>query len=105
MDAASATSGTRRPIQACRDIAVLRKSASQAAADRYCLYWRSGKSNGELGQNAVGDLAGGVGEAEVAAGVAEGEPLVVQTQEMQDRGVQVVHVDDAFDGGAPHFVG
>jgi hypothetical protein len=38
-------------------------------------------------------MAGDVGQAEVAAGVAVGESLVVQAQEVQDRGVQGVDVN------------
>ena len=34
-----------------------------------------------------------VGQAEVAAGVAVGEPLVVQAEQVQDRRLQVVDVD------------
>src|SRR5712691_1674570 len=46
----------------------------------------------------VGDyLAGDVGEAEISAGVAEGEALVVEAQEVQDGGVEVVDVDLVFD--------
>ena len=40
-------------------------------------------------------LAMHVGQAEVAAGVAVGETLVVEAQQVQDRGVQVVDVDAA----------
>ena len=39
-----------------------------------------------------------VGQAEVAAGVAVGELFVVEAQQVQDRGVQVVDVDRVFDG-------
>jgi len=43
--------------------------------------------------------------AEVAAGVAVGKLLVVQAEEVQDRGVQVVEVDLVFDGVVPVIVG
>ena len=46
-----------------------------------------------------------VGQAEVAAGVAIGELLVVEAQEVQDRRVQVVNVDAIFDGVPAEFVG
>ena len=39
------------------------------------------------------DLAGGIGEAVVAAVVGEGEPGVVEAEQVQDRSVKVVHVD------------
>lgn len=40
----------------------------------------------------VGDSAVDIGQTEIAAGVAEGESLVIQSQEVQDRGVQIVDV-------------
>ena len=43
-------------------------------------------------------IPGDVGQAEVAAGVAEGQPLVVQAEQVQERGVQVVDVDLVLDG-------
>ena len=39
-----------------------------------------------------------VGEAEVAAGVAVGEAFVIEAEELQERGVQVVDVDLVLDG-------
>ena len=51
------------------------------------------------------DAAVHVGETEVAAGVAVGESLVVEAEEVEDRGVQVVHVDLVFDCEVPEFVG
>ena len=52
----------------------------------------------------MNDFAGDVGQAEVAAGVAVGEPGVVQAHQVQDGGVQVVHVDFVDDGGVAEFV-
>ena len=46
-----------------------------------------------------------VGQAEVAAGVAVGELLVVEAQQVQDRGVQVVDVDVVLDGLEAELVG
>ena len=46
-----------------------------------------------------------VGQAEVAAGVAVGELLVVEAEQVQDRGVQVVDVDAVFDGLEAELVG
>ena len=46
-----------------------------------------------------------VGQAEVAAGVAVGEPLVVEAQQVQHRGVQVVNVNGVFDRREAEFVG
>ncbi len=46
-----------------------------------------------------------VGEAEVAALEAEGELLVVEAEQVQDRGVEVVDVDAVFDGAEAELVG
>ena len=44
-------------------------------------------------QDRSDDLARGVGQAVVAAVVGEGQPGVVEAQQVEDRGVQVVDVD------------
>src|SRR5947207_12717123 len=49
-------------------------------------------------QNVADDVAVDVGEAEVAAGVAVGEALVVEAQKVQDRRLDVVDVDSVLDG-------
>src|SRR5262249_24533403 len=46
-----------------------------------------------------------VGQAEVAAGVAVGELLVVEAEEVEDRGVEVVDVDLVRDRGEAELVG
>ena len=46
-----------------------------------------------------------VGQAEVAAGVAIGELFVVEAQEVEQGGVQVVNVDLVFDGLEAQVVG
>ena len=46
-----------------------------------------------------------VGQAEVAAGVAVGERFVVEAQQVEDGGVQVVDVDRLLDGFEAEFVG
>ena len=46
-----------------------------------------------------------VGEAEVAPGVFVGEFLVIETEEVEDGGVEVVHVDPSGNGGVAHLVG
>ena len=56
-------------------------------------------------QNRSHDFAGNVGQAEVAALVAVGEPLVVDAQQVQHRGVQVVDVDEVVDGVVAELVG
>ena len=46
-----------------------------------------------------------VGQAELAALIGVGQPLVVQAQQVQDRGLQVVDVDRVFDDVEAQFVG
>jgi hypothetical protein len=46
-----------------------------------------------------------IGEAEVAAGVAIGEPLVVEAEQVEDRGVEVVDMDLVFHGREAGLVG
>ena len=53
----------------------------------------------------VGHFAGDVGQAVVAAGVAVGEPLVVEPEQVQDRGVEVVDVDPVLGDGDAVLVG
>ena len=45
-----------------------------------------------LGQDFLYNLAGDVGQAEIATGVTVGQSFVIQTQQVQDRGVEVVNV-------------
>jgi hypothetical protein len=47
-------------------------------------------------QNVLHDSAVHIGQAEVAAGVAVSQLLVVESQEMQQCRMQIVHVDLAF---------
>ena len=51
------------------------------------------------------DVAGDVGQAEVAAGVAVGEAFVVEAEQVQDRGLQVVDVDRVLDDVEAEVVG
>ena len=53
----------------------------------------------------MGDFAVDVGEAKVTAGMAEGEFFVVQAEQVKNGGVEVVHVEFAFDGLISPFVG
>ena len=48
-------------------------------------------------QDVLDHLAGDVGQAVVASLVLEGQPLVVDAQERQDGGVEVVDVDRVGD--------
>jgi hypothetical protein len=45
------------------------------------------------GQNLADDSPRDVGQSEITARVAKRQPFVIQAELMQDRGVQVVHVD------------
>src|SRR5262245_53289113 len=45
-----------------------------------------------LSENASQDIPGDVGEAEIAAGITIGDALVVEAQQMQDRGVVIVNM-------------
>ena len=45
------------------------------------------------GQDSLDHLPMHVGQAEVAAGVVEGELLVVEAEQVKDRGLEVVDVD------------
>ena len=49
-------------------------------------------------QNLLHDVACNISQAVVAAGVAVGEAFVIEAQEVQHCGVQVVGVDGSFDG-------
>ena len=58
-----------------------------------------------LRQQLLHHFAVHVGQAEVAALEAVGQPGVVEAQQVQDRGVQVVDVDAIFDGVEAELVG
>jgi len=60
---------------------------------------------GGSGQNIVCSFSADVGEAEVASGVAEGEAFVIDTGEMQDGGVEVVHLHRFVFGFEAEVVG
>ena len=57
------------------------------------------------GNDVVDDVAVDVGQAEVAAVVAVGEPFVIQAQEVEDGGVEIVMRDAVLDGVHAEFVG
>ena len=59
----------------------------------------------QLGQQVVDDLPVHIGQPEIAAGVAVGQLLVIDAQDVQQRGVQVVDGDAVFDGAEAEFVG
>ncbi len=55
-------------------------------------------------QNLLYDVASDVGQPVIAAGVAVGEAFVIEAQEVQHGGVQVVGVDGSFGGQDAVFV-
>ena len=56
-------------------------------------------------QNFTHDLAVDVGQAEVSAGVAVGELFVVEAEQVEHRGVEVVDRNWVLDGSEAKFVG
>src|SRR4051794_7926265 len=56
-------------------------------------------------QDVSDDLAVDVGQAEVAARVAEGQLLVVEAEQVQDRGMEVVHAHQGLHGLEPEVIG
>src|SRR5262245_46931229 len=66
--------------------------------------WDRGSSNCDLRDQFPDDVTVDVGETEVAAGVTEGEFFVIETEQRQNRRVQVVHVDIVLDGLETEFV-
>ena len=46
-----------------------------------------------------------IGEAEIATGMTEGEAFVIKAEQVEDRGVHVVHVHLVGDGVLPKLVG
>src|SRR5688500_817922 len=70
--------------------------------------WRVGLTRTRrdaLRQDLPGDAAVDVGEAVVAAAVAVGQLLVIQAEQVQHGGVQVVLVELVFDGAGAVLVG
>ena len=53
----------------------------------------------------MGDVAVDVGQPEVAAGVFVGQRLVIESQQMEDRRVQIVEVHAVFHRGNAVLVG
>jgi len=50
------------------------------------------------GQDVAYDSAMNIGQAEIAAAVVVGESLVIQTEQMENRGMEIMDVDAVFDG-------
>ena len=58
-----------------------------------------------LGQDLLHDIAVNIGEAEVTAGVAVGELLVVDSEDVEDGGMEVVHMHFVLLGIVAEIVG
>ena len=56
------------------------------------------------GQNGLDHLAGDIGEALVSAGMGVGEPLMVEPEQVQQRGVQVIDAHAIHGGLVPHVI-
>ncbi len=63
-----------------------------------------GLRESESGENAFHDLPIDVGEAEVAASIAIGELFVINTKEVQDGGMKVMHMDFLLHGVHAYFI-
>src|SRR4029450_2346867 len=68
-------------------------SAGRGKANCPCIVRSSASNSERLRQNLLRHVAVHVSQAEIAAGIAVGEPLVIEPQEVQDCGVQIVNVD------------
>ena len=58
-----------------------------------------------LSQNFLRHVTKNIRQAEVAAGVAVCEAFVVEPEEVEHGGVEVVNVHDVFDGAEAEFIG
>ena len=54
------------------------------------------RSPDQLCDNLVHDISRNIGQAEIAAAVAVGEPRMVQSQQMENRGMEIVEGDRSF---------
>ena len=67
---------------------------------RFKLIWLPVSSSKKIAD----DIPMHVGEAKLAAGVPVGQPLMIQSQSIKQRGMQIVHVDGFFDGAITKFI-
>ena len=63
------------------------------------------RCSGDRPEQLVDDLAVNVGQAVIAAGVVEGQFLVIETEAVQHGCLNIVHVDRAFDWMKTKIVG
>lgn len=57
------------------------------------------------GQDALHDVAVDIGQAEIATRMAIGESFVIEAQQVQHGGVQIMNVDAIFDSPISKFIG
>ena len=58
-----------------------------------------------LGDDPVGNIAADVRQSEIAPGIPIGQLGMIESQKVQNRGVQIVHVHTTLDGPISQFVG
>src|SRR4051794_24035982 len=83
-------SGTRRITPAAYPTSVKSGRCGRGVASRLHASRPATGRTPSSREDVVDHGAGDVGQAEVAAGVAEGQAFVVDAQQVQDRGVEVV---------------
>ena len=66
-----------------------------------CRRWRSLR----LSENRCNDVPGHVSQAEISPLITVGKSLVIDAKQMQQRGVEIVHVDLVLDGVVAHLIG
>ena len=59
----------------------------------------------ELREYSVGDISSDIGKSVIPAGIIVGQFLVIQTEQVKDRGVPIVSVHAVVDGFTTYFVG
>ena len=93
----AATGGGRECLRVFREVRLRRGVGGVQAR---CLHHL-----GRSGEDAFDDFSGDAGEADVEALELGGEAMVVDAEEGEHGGVEVVDVDDVFDGAVAEFVG
>src|SRR4051794_13860709 len=66
---------------------------------------RQPKAANELSDDVVHDAAMHIGQPEVAAAVVIGQSLVIDAEQMEDRGVQIMNVDAIFNRMHAQLIG
>lgn len=61
--------------------------------------------NALLAQDPLNNFPGDIGQSIVPSGVPEGQSFMIEPQQVEDGGVQVMHVDRVITRGDAEFVG